>query len=123
MKTNLSKQTKYYRRIYNKELMVFELEEIPLNRNNWYYVQLDATVRTAFLKYNCPLPKYGIIEELTHNTTINLFRDNIKNKKDLMNWFEKLFYIKSDLDIQAKCNSTDIIEDDENWVKYEFKIF
>ena len=121
MKTNLSKQTKYYRKIYNKELMVFELEEIPLNRNNWYYVQLDATVRTAFLKYNCPLPKYAIIEELTHNTTINLFRDNIKNKKDLMNWFEKSFYIKSDLDIQTKCNSTDI-EDDENWITYEFKI-
>ena len=122
MKTNLSKQTKYYRKIYNKELMVFELEEIPLNRDNWFYVQLDATVRTTFFKYNCPLPKYGIIEELTHNTTINLFRDNIKNKNDLMNWFEKSFYIKSDLDIQAKCNSTDI-EDDENWIHYEFKLF
>ena len=121
MKTNLSKQTKYFRKIYNKELMEFELEEIPLNRNNWYYVQLDATIRTTFLKYNCPLPKYGIIEELAHCTTINLFRDNIKNKKDLMNWFEKSLYIKSDLDIQAKCNSTDI-EDDENWLTYEFKI-
>ena len=38
-----------------------------------------------------------------------------------MNWFEKSLYIKSDLDIQAKCNSTDI-EDDENWLTYEFKI-
>ena len=121
MKTNLSKQTKYFRKIYNKELMEFELEEIPLNRNNWYYVQLDATIRTTFLKYNCPLPKYGIIEELAHYTTITLFRDNIKNKKDLINWFEKSLYIKSDLDIQAKCNSTDI-EDDENWLTYEFKI-
>lgn len=121
MKTNLSKQTKYFRKIYNKELMEFELEEIPLNRNNWYYVQLDATIRTTFLKYNCTLPKYGIIEELAHYTTITLFRDNIKNKKDLMNWFEKSLYIKSDLDIQAKCNSTDI-EDDENWLTYEFKI-
>ena len=121
MKTNLSKQTKYFRKIYNKELMEFELEEIPLNRNNWYYVQLDATIRTTFLKYNCPLPKYGIIEELAHYTNITLFRDNIKNKKDLMNWFEKSLYIKSDLDIQAKCNSTDI-EDDENWLTYEFKI-
>lgn len=121
MKTNLSKQTKYFRKVYNKELMEFELEEIPLNRNNWYYVQLDATIRTTFLKYNCSLPKYGIIEELAHYTTITLFRDNIKNKKDLMNWFEKSLYIKSDLDIQAKCNSTDI-EDDENWLTYEFKI-
>lgn len=121
MKTNLSKQTKYFRKIYNKELMEFELEEIPLNRNNWYYVQLDATIRTTFLKYNCPLPKYGIIEELAHYTTITLFRDNIKNKKDLINWFKKSLYIKSDLDIQAKCNSTDI-EDDENWLTYEFKI-
>jgi hypothetical protein len=102
--------------------MEFELEEIPLNRDNLYYVQIDASVRTAFLKYNCPLPKYGIIEELPHYTIINLFRDNIKNKKDLMNWFEKLLYIKSDLDIQAKCNSTEL-EDNENLITYEFKIF
>lgn len=121
MKTNLSKQTKYFKRIYNHELLKFELEEIPLNRDNWYYVQLDATIRTAFLKYNCPLPKYGIIEELAHYTIITLFRDNIKNKKDLINWFEKSLYIKSDLDIQAKCNSNDI-EENENWIKYEFKI-
>jgi len=121
MKTNLSKQTKYFRRIYNHELLKFELEEIPLNRDNWYYVQLDASVRTAFLKYNCPLPKYGIIEELTHYTIINLVRDNVKSEKDLLHWYKNRSNIQSDLDIQAKCNSNDI-EENENWIKYEFKI-
>ena len=118
---NLNKQTKYFRRIYNHELLKFELEEIPLNRDNWYYVQLDASIRTSFLKYNCPVPKYGIIEELTHYTTINLFRETIKNKKELINWYKNRSNIQSDLDIQAKCNSNDI-EENENWIKYEFKI-
>ena len=121
MKTNLSKQTKYYRRIYNRELMEFELEEIPLNRDNWYYVQLDATVRTAFLKYKCPLPKYGIFEELNHYIVINLVRDNIKNTKDLFQWYKSYPHIKNELDLQAKCNSSDM-EDTEDWIKYEFKI-
>ena len=101
--------------------MEFKLEEIPLNRDNWYYVQLDASVRTVFLKYNCPLPKYGIIEELTHYTIINLVRDNVKSEKDLLHWYKNRSNIQSDLDIQAKCNSNDI-EENENWIKYEFKI-
>ena len=121
MKTNLSKQTKYYRRIYNRDLSKFELEEIPLNRDNWYYVQLDATVRTTFLTYDCPLPKYGIIEELTHCIVINLFRDDIKNEDDLKKWFEKSICIQSDLDLQAKCNSTSI-EDIDDWIEYKFNI-
>lgn len=120
MKTNLSKQTKYFKRIYNRNSCEFELEELPLNRNNWYYVQLDASVRTAFLKYNCPLPKYGIIEELTHYTIINLIRDNIKSKKDLLYWYKNRSNIQSDLDVQARSNSTDT--DIEDWMAYEFKI-
>lgn len=121
MKTNLSKQTKYYRRIYNRDLSKFELKEIPLNRDNWYYVQLDATVRTTFLIYDCPLPKYGIIEELTHYIIINLFRDDLKNENDLNKWLEKSICIQSDLDLQAKCNSTSI-EDIDDWIEYKFNI-
>jgi hypothetical protein len=119
MKTNLSKQTKYFRKIYNKEILKFELVEIPLNWDNWYYVQIDASVRTTFLKYNCPLPKYAIIEELSRHTIINLFRETIRNTKDLLRWHEKYICIKSDLDIQAKCNSNEF---EDNWIRYEFKL-
>ena len=121
MRTNLSKQTKYFWKEYNKDKMEFELIEIPFNKENWFYVQIDATIRTTFLKYNFPLPPYVIVEKLTHYMTFYIIRDKIKNKKELLNWHEKYLYIKSDLDIQAKCNSTDE-EDDEDWVHFEFKL-
>ena len=121
MKTDLSKQTKYFWKEYNKDKMEFELVEIPFNKENWFYVQLDATIRTAFLKYNFPLPPYVIVEKRKHYITFYIVRDKIKNQKELLEWSEKWLYVKSDLDIQAKCNSRDI-EDDEYWVHYEFKL-
>lgn len=121
MKTDLSKQTKYFWKEYNKDKMEFELVEIPFNRENWFYVQIDATIRTAFLKYNFPLPLYVVVEKLTHYMTFYIVRDKIKNQKELLKWHEKYLCVKSDLDIQAKCNSTDE-EDNEDWVHFEFKL-
>lgn len=121
MKTDLSKQTKYFWKEYNKDKMEFELIEIPFNKENWFYVQIDATIRTAFLKYNFSLPKYVIVEKVTHYMTFFIVRDKIKNKKELLRWHEKYLWIKSDLELQAKCNSTDV-EDDEDWVHFEFKL-
>ena len=121
MKTDLSKQTKYFWKEYNKDKMEFELVEIPFNKENWFYVQLDATIRTAFLKYNFPLPPYVIVEKRKHYITFYIVRDKIKNQKELLEWSANSLYANSDLDIQAKCNSRDI-EDDEYWVHYEFKL-
>jgi len=121
MKTDLSKQTKYFWKEYNKDTMEFELKEIPFNKDTWFYVQVDATIRTAFLKYDFPIPPYVIVEKLTHYMTFYIIRDKIKNEKELLKWQEKWVCIKSDLDIQAKCNSTEI-EDDEDWTIYSFEI-
>lgn len=121
MKTDLSKQTKYFWKEYNKDKMEFELKEIPFNKDTWFYAQVDATIRTAFLKYDFPIPPYVIVEKLTHYMTFYIIRDKIKNEKELLKWQEKWVCIKSDLDIQAKCNSTEI-EDDENWIIYNFEI-
>ena len=121
MKTDLSKQTKYFWKEYNKDKMEFELKEIPFNKDTWFYAQVDATIRTAFLKYDFPIPPYVIDEKLTHYMTFYIIRDKIKNEKELLKWQEKYVCIKSDLDIQAKCNSTEI-EDDEDWIIYNFEI-
>ena len=121
MKTNLSKQTKYFLKEYNKDKMEFELKEIPFNKDTWFYAQVDATIRTTFLKYDFPIPPYVIVEKLTHYMTFYIIRDKIKNEKELLKWQEKWVCIKSDLDIQAKCNSTEI-EDDEDWTIYSFEI-
>jgi len=112
------KQTKYFRKVWNPEEKKFEYNEIPLNRDNWFYFQMDASVRTAFLSHGCNIPKYAIIEELHNNTMVHLFRDDIKTELGLVNWEEKWPYILSDLDIQAETNSNN----DDNWTCYKFKL-
>ena len=118
----MSKHTKYFVKEYNTEKGEFELTEIPLNRDNWFYVQLDGTVRTSFFKYGFPYPKYAIIEKHTNYMLIELFRQDIKDEKELKDWEMRNFYLKSELELQAKCNSTDEEDDIEDWMKIEFKI-
>jgi len=121
MKTNLGKQTKYFLKEYNEDKSKFELIEIPFNKENWFYVQVDASIRTIFLKYGFPIPPYVIVEKLEHHITFYIVRDKIKNQKELLGWREKYFLIKSDLDFQSKCNSSEP-EDTEYWVHYEFNL-
>ena len=78
----MAAQTKYFAKEYNTEKGEFELIEIPLNRDNWFYVQLDGTVRTSFFKYGFPYPKYAIIEKHTNYMIIELFREDIKDEKE-----------------------------------------
>ncbi len=118
----MSKQTKYFAKEYNTEKGEFELIEIPLNIDNWFYVQLDGTVRTSFFKYGFPYPKYAIIEKHTNYMLIELFREDIKDEKELKDWEQRHLFVKSELDLQAKCNSSDEEDGIEDWVKIEFKI-
>lgn len=118
----MAAQTKYFVKEYNTEKGEFELIEIPLNIDNWFYVQLDGTVKTSFFKYGFPYPKYAIIEKHTNYMLIELFREDIKDEKELKDWELRHLFIKSELDLQAKCNSSDEEDDIEDWVKIEFKI-
>lgn len=119
-----SKQTKYFRQVFNKETLEFDLVEIPLGRDTWFYVQVDASIRYAFAKHKIPLPKYVIVEELSTETIFKIFRDNIKNPKELKEWNKRWIYIFDELKHQAECNSSGPYEDEnsENWMKYEFKL-
>ena len=121
MKTDLSKQTKYFKQVFNQKTLNFDLEEIPLGRNTWWYVQVDSSIRYAFLKHNLQLPKYVVVEDVTHYITFKIYRENIKNFKELQEYNEKLKYVFYELKMQADCNSSDSDEDDY-WVKYEFKL-
>ena len=82
MKTDLSKQTKYFKQVFNKKTLKFDLKEIPLGRNTWWYVQVDSSIRYVFLKHNLQIPKYVIVEDATHYITFKIYRENIKNIKD-----------------------------------------
>lgn len=114
-------QTKYYKHIYNSKLGNFELIEIPLNKENWWYVQLDASIRFAFMKYIRLIPAIVIIEDNTHYTTIKIIRNNFNNLEEVNTWLQNRIFILDELNNQAKFNSTDK-EDTENWINYKFEI-
>ena len=118
----MAAQTKYFAKEYNTEKGEFELIEIPLNRDNWFYVQLDGTVRTSFFKYGFPYPKYAIIEKHTNYMIIELFREDIKDEKEVKDWELRHSFVESELDLAAIFNSRDEEDDIENWMKIEFKI-
>lgn len=118
----MSKQTKYFAKEYNTEKGEFELIEIPLNRDNWFYVQLDGTVRTSFFKYGFPYPKYGIIEKHRHYMILELFREDIKDEKELKDWELRHLFLECELDLLAKCHSSDEEHDIEDWAEISFKI-
>ena len=114
-------QTKYYKNLYNSKLGNFELIEIPLNKDNWWYVQLDASIRFAFMKYIGLIPETVIIEQSSHYTTIKIIRPNFNNLEEVNIWLQNRIFILDELNQQAKCNSTDN-EDNEDWVIYNFEI-
>jgi len=114
-------QTKYYKNLYNSKLGKFELIEIPLNKDNWWYVQLDASIRFAFMKYIGLIPETVIIEPSSHYTTIKIIRPNFNNLEEVNTWLQNRIFVLDELNQQAKCNSTDN-EDNEDWVIYNFEI-
>jgi hypothetical protein len=127
MKMDLSKQTKYFKKIFNHDVKEFQLIEIPLNRDNWFYVQVDATIRTIFLKYNFSIPKYIIVEELGSDNCkhiiFNVFKNTIENENEALRWVEKWYCVFEELKHQAECNSYEPWEDTyTNYTKYEFKL-
>jgi len=117
-----SKQTKYFKQVFNKNTLEFELQEIPLGRETWWYVQVDSSVRYAFAKHKLPLPKYIVVEEVSHYITFKIYRENIKNIKELEAYNKKWIYVFDELKFQAECNSSDEYDDPEYWIKYEFKL-
>lgn len=121
MKTELEIQTKYYKKYFDQNKHEFVYEEIPLNKENWWYVQVDASIRFCFLKYHLKLPRYVVIEFCTHYTHINIFRAPLNTVSQIKNWEEKYLWVLDELQQQAECNSISD-EDSKDWVKYVFKL-
>lgn len=122
MKTDLGQQTKYYKKYFDQEKKDFVYEEILLNKENWWYVQVDASIRFVFLKYNFKLPRQVVITFTSHYTYINIFRAPLNTVSQLKKWDEKYLWVLDELNHQAKCNSIDKEDDNENYLTYEFKL-
>lgn len=120
--TDLSEQTKYYKYFFNQDTKEFEMTEIPLNRDNWGYVQLDASIRTTFLKFNTRFPKYVVITEIDHYIWLTIYRADIEDAEELLNWHQNKSLVFSELNQQAEANSTYMDVDDDNYIIFKQKI-
>lgn len=89
----------------------------PLNRKNWWYVQLNASIITAFGKYRMDYPKCVFVDVFTFMklTQITIVRNNIKNDGDAKKWYYASLLVENALKVQAEANSTDEM-------KYEFRV-
>lgn len=88
-------------------------EEIKMNKDNMFFVQMYASIRCAFLDYDLPLPKYAYIDkayEKTNHMDILLVMENSINDKF------KYLCVKEELDRQAQANY------DEDYMTYRFEI-
>ena len=121
MKINLSEPTKYYKYVFDKKTLDFKLVDIPLDQDNWWYVQVNGTIRAAFLKYGAKLPEYSVILETPNHTTICVYRGDIKSEEELLSWHKNQPLILSELKQQAESNSS-LGEGVSDCMTYEFKI-
>lgn len=87
---------------------------------NWIFIQINATIRYVFGKYDIPCPRYVFVNrdyKRTGKMDLTIVRDNVKNEKEAMFWNVQKMYIKDELDSQARSNS-----DEEDGIVYKFEI-
>ena len=76
-----------------------EVQEVSLDRNHMFYVQLDGSIRYAFGKHHVSFPESVLVTETDGNIDIVI---NVSCKQS-----ENLIYVKDELRHQAEANSTD----------------
>ena len=87
---------------------------------NWIFMQIDASIRFAFGKYNLPYPKFVFVNrnyKRIREMTLTIVRENTKNIKEALYWNVMKMYVKDELDRQARSNS-----DEEDGIVYKFEI-
>ena len=89
--------------------------------DEWFWKQVEATIRTIFYKYNFEFPKYVLIQETEHLVTLKIIRSNINTLEEAIKWERTKVYLLDELSSQAEVNSSDEY-DGENYVKYKFEI-
>ena len=85
----------------------YTLENVPLNNENLWFVQLDGGIRTAFMKYDVPLPKFVIVEFYNCFTDINIVRDDVSNISEADKWLHNKVFVFDELQKQAEANSNE----------------
>ena len=109
-------QPKYYTR---KAKLKTEPQDawtaVPLNRDNWWFVQLNGTIETAFYHYGISNPPAIYVEEVQYyekevpEVHIYVVRPPLEMPEDVEMWLAKKFYIEQELISQARTNSNEHI--------------
>ena len=108
---------KIYMKIYLTD--VFNEQPEELTKKDMFFHQVEATVRTAFIKYILTPPKIAFVNKNypeTNKMTITLVRDNFANESEAILWNNRRIFVQDELDIQARSNS------DEEGMTYKFNI-
>lgn len=116
-------KTKYYRSYWDSEKGEMTFKEANLKDDNWWYLQLDASIRFAFHKYDMPYPEFVFLtnyhvsdgENNIKRVVIRIIRPQIKSLKKAKKWLENYLFVADELKHQAEANSDFDIE-------YKFEI-
>ena len=89
-----------------------KLVEIPLNKENWWFVQLNASIRYVFSTYDLRMPEAVLFNRAPEKwawglLTITIVRGNLEETEDILAWYTKRSDIKDYLNNDAMCNSTE----------------
>lgn len=111
-------QTRYFVRIG-----VDKYQEANLKDDNWWYMQVDASIRYAFMKYDLAVPEFVYFDKYetivdgikVQHVIIRIVRYPIKSVKQAQKWVEKRYRVIDELTRQAHTNSDEDIE-------YKFEI-
>ena len=91
--------------------------EEPTKLKEWFWKQVEASIRCSFMKYDIKLPEMVLVDELKsiHHTFIKIIRSNIDSLEEAVKWEDKKVFIEDELKLQAEANSFD------DYI-YEFRI-
>lgn len=110
------KDTKFYFISYDTNV-----KEIPLNDavhgsriekdqqfDNWFFAQMNASIRCAFLSHGIEVPKCVYIDRCYRNSNkmlITIVRNNVNGEKGALKWYKNWFFVLDDLNRAAMANS------------------
>ena len=74
-----------------------------------WFVQVDATIRTAFSHYGLKDPVAVYVDDYDTFSNIYVFRNSLDKENEYINYMNKYNLLKDELDIEAKANSDEFI--------------
>lgn len=120
------RETKFFFISYDTDIV-----EIPINKigekleedqqfDNWFFAQMYASIRCAFMTYGLRVPKYAYIDRSYRHSgrmQIVLVRDDVKDEEEALRWMKNWYFVQDELKRQAYANS----DETGNFV-FEFKV-